>query len=650
MSLPQLMEVQQYTVTRLVMRYIGSMVVVGIVAAPLWAQIDINPPTVPNVSDLAPDVAPIDTNVNADATNIELGNIRVNNTNAREATTRIGRLLGRNRAAELGLSVMPEGRGLVVAGLDADGVVAGAGLQEGDKILAVNKTWVRSPDQLTTQLRTAAQTEGRAWLYVDHEGDRHWVNLDFSGRGQGAWGILANRQDDQLRVQYVNPRSAAATAGLKTGDHILMVNGVRVVSGRELDGRLRAAARGNGEATIRVMRNNQPEDLVARLHGTAESTETAGGLVNARLRRLQRRLDTMISNENDTSTRRLERIRANTEDLRARLAESADEQRRGEVGEAIRERLTAIRTDLSELANESNADRRFDLDELVSLAIDLQQRISAMVNTNTGNEPDRTETPVSTAADVEGRVREQAEEIVNALTEIAQNSTGDLQARVTKIRDRASELRDNLTATMNERLEQFDERLEHARDTVADLYRSVDELASQSSGNVQDQLLKVRNDLGKLRSELSDYAREAVSTASQRFFNASEEISDRAQRALTRVEILSDRIRSTTAEASKERLGKIRGEVDQLGNQIRALVEDSQDATSDAVVKSRDTATSIATELKDIAANASGEARQQIDALQNTAEDLRAELEALVDATNNLVGKNREADDNRQER
>ncbi|MCA9176111.1 MAG: hypothetical protein KDB14_16610, partial [Planctomycetales bacterium] len=73
-------------------------------------------------------------------------------------------------AESVGMNVAQNAGKLVVDTVGNGSLASKLGFQVGDRILAINKNWVTSPDQLTSQLSTALKSTNQAWVYVERNG------------------------------------------------------------------------------------------------------------------------------------------------------------------------------------------------------------------------------------------------------------------------------------------------------------------------------------------------------------------------------------------------------------------------------------------------------------------------------------------------
>jgi hypothetical protein len=166
-------------------------------------------------------------------------------------------------SADLGVTLDARGNRLQITSLNEGSFGTTAGFQVGDQILAVNQSWVSSPQMLQAQLATSLQRSGQAWVYVTRNGAPQWVNLDLSGRTRGMLGVNLFDTSGNVQVARVFPGSVALKAGLRPGDQILSANGAAVNSTAALTEIIRTAAGGNGELNLVIRRDGYEQTLKA---------------------------------------------------------------------------------------------------------------------------------------------------------------------------------------------------------------------------------------------------------------------------------------------------------------------------------------------------------------------------------------------------
>lgn len=205
------------------------------------------------------------------------------------------------QSTNLGLTLNTTGDRLRIGQLDAS-ARGTAGFLVGDEILGVNRSWVRSPQELHGILNSALQVDGRAWVYVNRAGTRQWVNLDLTGRPQGMLGVHVLDNGGIVTVSNVFPGSFARQAGLLPGDEVISVNGIKISSNADLVEQIRTAAAGNGELTLDIRRNGTEQTMdvmLTRFGSLAAAVNNAspqGGTFSVtQLDRLQTRANSLCT-------------------------------------------------------------------------------------------------------------------------------------------------------------------------------------------------------------------------------------------------------------------------------------------------------------------------------------------------------------------
>lgn len=89
------------------------------------------------------------------------------------------------------------------------------------------------------------------------------ARTDMVRRGyQTAAGFTLEERDQQGIVGAVEPHSPAQQAGLKTGDHIVQINGKPADNNRAIHGAFLPGPRGKNDLAVRVERGNETKDLL----------------------------------------------------------------------------------------------------------------------------------------------------------------------------------------------------------------------------------------------------------------------------------------------------------------------------------------------------------------------------------------------------
>ncbi|PWT98723.1 MAG: hypothetical protein C5B51_28675 [Terriglobia bacterium] len=213
---------------------------------------------------------------------------------------------------------LKEERGVEVAHVDEDGPSAKAGMKEGDVVLQYNGETVEGTEQFVRMVRetpVGRQVKLTIWRGGASQtltvtvGERRGTVFQTPGgpvripeippmpqvpfpRFQMAWhdGMLGiegeslgpQRQladyfgvQDGVLVKQVMRNSAAEKAGIKAGDVITRVDGMKVASTREITSQLRAA-RSKKNVAIVAMRDRKEMTFTANLEDRGNNPPTAG--------------------------------------------------------------------------------------------------------------------------------------------------------------------------------------------------------------------------------------------------------------------------------------------------------------------------------------------------------------------------------------
>lgn len=185
--------------------------------------------------------------------------------NVRDVTQEIESL----RAADIGLWLRGRGGadGLLVGDVAADGAIAKAGFQEGDRIISVNDQKVASEGEFMAFLRDEQIREQRVKVIVLRGGRetvlyvmpatiyREAVVYDPLWR----YGlVIDDRYPDRVVILRVFPRTPAYYAGLRAGDVVVGVRGRRIARVADF---VNAFTSADGRFAIQVNRANRTRDL-----------------------------------------------------------------------------------------------------------------------------------------------------------------------------------------------------------------------------------------------------------------------------------------------------------------------------------------------------------------------------------------------------
>ena len=298
-------------------------------------------------------------------------------------------------AANLGLGVDTRNNRLRVAGVGTGTIASAAGLRVGDQILAVNRVWVRSFDQFTLDLATAVSADGQAWLYVDRGGVPQWIDLRFSGIVQPRLGVNMETVQGVVSVTNVIAGSVAASAGLRVGDQILAVNGVRITSDAELIAAVGLAAQADGHLALLIRRDGAEQQVNAMVQTTASvdggPVVDTGGAVTADIRS---RVGALQAEATLLAQSRAAVVRLSAASLQPRIDElkqtvglvgvdvaSAPVLAQAELAAAFRT-TQQLNADLLATTKDLSVEARAEFDAMVQVAAALQAELG--VSTGTG--------------------------------------------------------------------------------------------------------------------------------------------------------------------------------------------------------------------------------------------------------------------------
>lgn len=176
------------------------------------------------------------------------------------------------KPSDLGLTLKNEGAGIVIAKLNAQGVLADLGFEAGDRIVEVDGHQVGREKELMQFLFADDVRKGKVGVTVvrgerEHEfivapmklierttteNPLHWLGI-----------TLGDRASNSLRVADVLPQSPADKAGLLAGDELVSIDGVDVKSSRDVRSVVRNLA--PGEYVIHVSRDATNRKLLVVL-------------------------------------------------------------------------------------------------------------------------------------------------------------------------------------------------------------------------------------------------------------------------------------------------------------------------------------------------------------------------------------------------
>ncbi|MEE9218832.1 MAG: RIP metalloprotease RseP [Acidobacteriota bacterium] len=141
----------------------------------------------------------------------------------------------------------------VVGGVEPGSPAEEAGLQIGDRVLAIGGSPVRSWKDLHTEVSLSPGQ--RRVLEIDRQGRRQQVEIALTSSTRHRIGYAGIRPAVGVVVQELVPDMPAGRAGIRPGDEIIEVNGEPVFNGAEVSERIRAL---KGEQVgLTLLRNGQ---------------------------------------------------------------------------------------------------------------------------------------------------------------------------------------------------------------------------------------------------------------------------------------------------------------------------------------------------------------------------------------------------------
>ena len=223
-----------------------------------------------------------------------------------------------SRRGALGVSVNPSNGTLSVSNIHNGSVAQRAGLQTGDQIVSINGQAVRTHQDLSAALSSAADLNNATSIAIRRNGQLQNLQVDLSGAAGGAvrgaldtaagasasagrpiLGIGVEPDAQGLRITRVNPGSVAEQLQLQPNDRVVSVNGRNVMSSAELATELNGVLEGNGQAAIVVNRAGQTRTVNHTFERAGEGAERAADRAGDRapnaVDRGANRLDTNVN-------------------------------------------------------------------------------------------------------------------------------------------------------------------------------------------------------------------------------------------------------------------------------------------------------------------------------------------------------------------
>ena len=325
-------------------------------------------------------------------------------------------------ATDLGMRFTPSRVRLQLQNLDSESLSARAGFRAGDEILAVNRSWIRSRDQLFGALGTAASSDGRAWVLVNRGGRRMWVNLPLSSAPRANLGIVINDSSGAVRIREVTHGSAAERAGLRSGDEVISANGAAIRSSDELIASVRSAAASDGRILLTVRRNGTEEKIEATLPNAVNAVQNVSTPA-----------ETPVGNAN-----------------------RGDNQSRGPaiIPEGIAQAQSTaanLKQAVDALAASATEPLRDKVEQIRDKVGDIQQAVNSLVQNDMNRSVERIV-----------RLRAEIRSLQSQFSALAREASGDFKTRVESARDSAVQLEQNLTDAPQANAERFAGRVNEA--------------------------------------------------------------------------------------------------------------------------------------------------------------------------------------------
>lgn len=304
--------------------------------------------------------------------------------------------------------------GVRIGQIETGGLAAQSGFQVGDTIRAVNRTWVRSPQDLASHLSAAARGQGAAWVYIARNGQPQWIRVDFAAHvmNAGQVGLGVVDRNGLVEIQEVRAGSLASKLRLRTGDQIVSVNGRQVVSAEDFSAQFNAAARTSPQVFVRIRRDGnlyQVQATAAQLRVRADgvvdaavaAAVDAGAKVGAQLsvdavqaavngpidglHKMAGDLTGHIDRLGDQATAEVRQqvvqlgktvngVRADVQALASAKAEAVHDRVAG-----LHRNVAALHRDLLALAPRVEGDARVQVDGMARLAAELEIALAAML-------------------------------------------------------------------------------------------------------------------------------------------------------------------------------------------------------------------------------------------------------------------------------
>jgi len=525
---------------------------------------------------------------------------------------------GLGQQGSLGLNVDTTGRSLKVGKVETGSLAANAGLQANDEIMAVNKSWVNSTEQFRNDLSASLQSQGRAWVMVNRNGEQKWLNMDADGAARSAMGTSYSVENGQLKVTNVFDGFAGASSGLKVGDRIVSINGQKITTRANYLSQISSNA--GSDVEIVVDRNGTTETLSGRLpqarQTVADSSEQFRSAVDE-----MRSLTGELKNSADQSTRpKFDRLEQQIQSLSDQINGT-----KGNAAGMTEEQSQQIRNSVSEITNSVDGLKGRVSERAAQQLNDLQNR-TASLRTMVQNRIDAAKSGAMSRADQAGNAagslqssainrgsdaKERVSNTNDNAKAIAQRRRQQVKQQTQNLVDRMEGISQKQKGVLAQRFNAVNQRIIALQQQTADAATDGKGISAEVLRGAADQAAAIRSDLEAMRAEgsasaeaeLSAAATEAATIQTMYSAMAMAEVSDKSK--------LADEAQSRATESSKQLLTEI--------NQVKG-------DTSENVAVQRDAALNEAQQLSQAVSQLKGAQLERVSAIRQQAAAVQARL------------------------
>lgn len=388
------------------------------------------------------------------------------------------------QSEELGLNLNTTGNRLAVGEIDSGSLAAGFGFQAGDELMAIERSWIRSYDQFSSQLAAELEGDGRAWVLVRRDGQQQWVNFDVASRSRPKLGVNTSSTDGALSIANVTEGSAAAAAGLQAGDQLVSINGTEIHSHGQLLDALTAAGMNDGVLAMVVSRNGVTQNLMAEVGQITQASGAIAGTLN---------------------TQAMANVAASSDDLVSvteQIAGSVQGAAQAEAQE-INSLAQQLQSDVTELQGDAAGDIAQRLGTTQSTVDELEQRLGALTGDN-----------VDAVQDQIAEARQTILEIRQSLNDIGSSATGATQAVSAEAREQMRNViastRQELGGIAGSARQDLQERFAAIDGRLQAIEQMAAENAQAAPSALQNELSKAQSELAELKAELDATQQQAV--------------------------------------------------------------------------------------------------------------------------------------------